>query len=272
MLRLLVGANFNRDTIHKGEEMADHRFKTTDIKGRPYISVNERIKYFREVYPPPQGRINTIMEDNKRTTDGGMCLFRAEIFIDDVLVASGTAQEWENDKTSFVNKTSYVENCETSAIGRALGILGIGIEQSIASAEEVQNAMAQQEAKKGTMPKPTPEPTPQPSQTKPETKVVSKKEPEPEPPVAEAPPKPATKTVTKSEPKAWDDPAVQRAQKNVEKLRETIPELVEDEFYVTFLDHYFPTDKGFDGKLLRSTLQMNAAQCKKAFNQMKEDF
>jgi hypothetical protein len=45
---------------------------------------------------------------------------------------------------SLVNKTSYIENCETSAWGRALGNLGIGIDASIASAEEVITAIAQQ--------------------------------------------------------------------------------------------------------------------------------
>ena len=45
------------------------------------------------------------------------------------------------------NKTSYIENCETSAVGRALGMCGFGIDTSIASAEEVQNAMANQKTK-----------------------------------------------------------------------------------------------------------------------------
>jgi len=45
----------------------------------------------------------------------------------------------------MINKTSYVENCETSAFGRALAALGIGIETSIASANEVQMAIAKQE-------------------------------------------------------------------------------------------------------------------------------
>jgi len=48
--------------------------------------------------------------------------------------------------SSNINKTSYVENCETSAIGRALAILGIGIDTSIASANEVQDAIAKQGA------------------------------------------------------------------------------------------------------------------------------
>ena len=47
--------------------------------------------------------------------------------------------------SSNINKTSYVENCETSAIGRALAMLGIGIDTSIASANEVSDAIAKQE-------------------------------------------------------------------------------------------------------------------------------
>ena len=46
-------------------------------------------------------------------------------------------------RRSNINKTSYVENCETSAVGRALAMLGIGIDTSIASANEVEDAIAQ---------------------------------------------------------------------------------------------------------------------------------
>jgi hypothetical protein len=47
--------------------------------------------------------------------------------------------------SSNINKTSYVENCETSAIGRALAMLGIGIDTSIASANEVSDAISKQD-------------------------------------------------------------------------------------------------------------------------------
>ena len=60
------------------------------------------------------------------------------------IVATGHAQE--DKASSNINKTSYVENCETSAVGRALGFLGIGIETSIATADEVAMAIAKQEA------------------------------------------------------------------------------------------------------------------------------
>ena len=45
---------------------------------------------------------------------------------------------------TFINKTSHYENCETSSRARALSNLGIGVEESCASAEEVANAMIQQ--------------------------------------------------------------------------------------------------------------------------------
>ena len=59
------------------------------------------------------------------------------------IIASGHAHETQG--SSNINKTSYVENCETSAIGRALAMMGIGIDTSIASANEVNEAIAKQD-------------------------------------------------------------------------------------------------------------------------------
>ena len=116
---------------------ANETIKTTDIKGKNYAEVNQRIKAFRMVYP--KGIISTQMISN----ENGVCVFRAEIYDEQQsMLATGTAYEKEN--STFINKTSYIENCETSAIGRALGIAGFGIDTSIASAEEVENAMANQ--------------------------------------------------------------------------------------------------------------------------------
>jgi hypothetical protein len=63
---------------------------------------------------------------------------------DGAVVAQGMAQE--DKSSSRINQTSYVENCETSAVGRALGFLGIGIETSIATADEVDMAIKRQDA------------------------------------------------------------------------------------------------------------------------------
>lgn len=110
--------------------------KTVDIKGKQYVEVSERIRYFREHFK--DGRIIT----NIVSIENGVCVFKAEIFDKNNLIATGHA--YEKEGSSFINKTSYIENCETSAIGRALGIAGIGIEGSVRSALEMQNAMNNQ--------------------------------------------------------------------------------------------------------------------------------
>ena len=131
-------------------QKANETIKTTDIKGKDYAEVNQRIKAFRMVYP--DGCIKTEMKSNV----DGICTFTAYVYeyykqdtgsllnnnVSSKLLATGTAYEKEN--STFINKTSYIENCETSAVGRALGMCGFGIDTSVASAEEVQNAMANQ--------------------------------------------------------------------------------------------------------------------------------
>jgi len=119
-----------------------HKFKTTNIKGKQYVEVNERIKYFRTAKEYNGWTLTS--ELISLETDS--CVVRAEIRnADGNLVATGFAQE---DRTSsHINKTSYVENCETSAWGRALANLGIGIDTSIASSNEVSMAIAKQDMK-----------------------------------------------------------------------------------------------------------------------------
>jgi len=114
------------------------KLKTVIIKNRPYVEVNERIKYFREHYK--NGQIITDLV----SLENGVCVIRAVVYVDALIVATGHA--YEKEGSTFINKTSYIENCETSAIGRALGIFGIGIDASVASAEEVKNAIHQQES------------------------------------------------------------------------------------------------------------------------------
>jgi len=116
--------------------IANETIKTTDIKGKEYAEVNQRIKAFRMLYP--NGFIRTTLLSN----ENGVCVMKAEVGINDYVMASGTA--YEKEDSSFINKTSYIENCETSAIGRALGMLGIGIDTSVASYEEVANAINNQ--------------------------------------------------------------------------------------------------------------------------------
>lgn len=119
---------------------ANEAIVTTDIKGKQYAEVNQRIKVFRMLFP--EGFIRTEI----LALDNGVVTMKAEVGYDDKVLGTGTAQEKES--SSFINKTSYIENCETSAVGRALGMMGIGIDTSVASYEEVENAILNQNTEK----------------------------------------------------------------------------------------------------------------------------
>lgn len=119
---------------------ANANIKTTDVKGKEYAEVNQRIKAFRSICP--NGCIETCLVSNAN----GVCVFSAVVKDENGKVL-GTGHAYEKENSSFINKTSYIENCETSAVGRALGMCGIGIDVSLASYEEVANAIKQQEEK-----------------------------------------------------------------------------------------------------------------------------
>lgn len=125
-------------------KQANDAIRTLTISGREYAEVNQRIKAFRMVFP--DGFIQTELLSN----EGGVAVFRARVGyygMDDREVVLGTGTAYEKEGSTFINKTSYIENCETSAVGRALGMLGFGIDSAVASAEEVQNAKLNQGAK-----------------------------------------------------------------------------------------------------------------------------
>ncbi len=119
---------------------ANNEMTATDVKGKPYIEVNQRIKAFRSICP--DGCIETVM----LSCNDGVCVIQA-IVKDENGKVLGTGHAYEKEGSTFINKTSYIENCETSAVGRALGMCGIGIDTSVASYEEVANAIKQQEEK-----------------------------------------------------------------------------------------------------------------------------
>lgn len=119
---------------------ANSLIKTTPVKGKDYAEVPQRVKAFRSLFP--EGTISTEMISN----ENGVCIFRATVSNGETILGVGTA--YEKEDSSYINKTSYIENCETSAVGRALGFSGFGIDKSIASAEEVANAILNQEQDK----------------------------------------------------------------------------------------------------------------------------
>ena len=128
---------------------ANATIQTTNIKGKDYAEVPQRIKAFRMVYP--DGYIDTVLLSDK----DGVAHFKAEVGCydeDGCRKTLGTGHAYEKETSSFINKTSYIENCETSAVGRALGMAGFGIDISVASAEEVQNAILNQGKKEPAQP------------------------------------------------------------------------------------------------------------------------
>ena len=105
---------------------------------KDYVEVNVRIMKFYEKYP--EGRILTeiVKWENE------VIVMKATAYRDNSEVPASTGYAYEKEGSSFINKTSALENCETSAVGRALAILGFEIKKSVASKEELANAQLQQ--------------------------------------------------------------------------------------------------------------------------------
>lgn len=86
-----------------------------DVKD--YVDVAERIHAFYERYP--EGSIQTEMVH----LEGDMVVFKATVYRDREDTKPTTGWAYEREGVGYVNKTSFIENCETSAIGRALANL-----------------------------------------------------------------------------------------------------------------------------------------------------
>lgn len=114
--------------------MTELREKAIDIKGKQYVLVSDRVLYFNETYP--NGCIVT-----ERLSNENMEIFKATVTPDcdkpeRKFTWYSQAKWWE----WFINKTAAMENAETSAVGRALAMMGIWVIDSIASADEIKKA------------------------------------------------------------------------------------------------------------------------------------
>ena len=130
--------------------MANPQIKSQKIHGKSYAMVHDRVNYFRgEAMYKDLGIETEVVHFTEEH-----CVVRAFVRDKDgFILASGIAHEWKLDPKSAVNKTSFVENAETSAIGRAMACLGIGIEDAYASAFEVESAKAAEAAEAAQTPK-----------------------------------------------------------------------------------------------------------------------
>jgi len=115
-----------------------------------YVQVNERIEKFYDKYP--EGSLQTEIVSNAN----GEVIIKAYAYRNSEDKHPTTGHAMEKEGSSFINKTSHIENCETSAVGRALAMMGFEIKKSVASREEVANAKLNQDKDPYTPPKAPP--------------------------------------------------------------------------------------------------------------------
>lgn len=110
--------------------------KAIDIKGKKYVLVSDRVLYFNETYPNGSIVTQRIMGENPeveivKATVTPDCTHPERYF-----TGYSQAKRWD----WFINKTSALENAETSATWRALAFMWIGVIDSIASVDEINKA------------------------------------------------------------------------------------------------------------------------------------
>ena len=99
-----------------------------------YVTVAERIEKFYAKHP--EGRLVTQIIEHD--VERGFILMRAEVYRNpDDAQPSATGHAYEYRDAGYVQKTSYIEVCETSACGRALALCGFEVKRGIASREEM---------------------------------------------------------------------------------------------------------------------------------------
>lgn len=136
------------DTLMKKQQNGHKKdstdsIKTVNIRGNQYVTVAERLRLLHlnsDVNNPPS--INTEII----SVESGVFIVKATLIPDTSKPESFfTGHAVEDENKGQINRTSALENCETSAIGRALGNAGLGTVEGIASADEVANAIYQQD-------------------------------------------------------------------------------------------------------------------------------
>lgn len=115
--------------------------KTIDIRGKSYVTVNERLKEFRNTFKD-YSLVSEIIE-----LGADFCTMKSTI-IDDKGIVRATGYAREVIAKSPINKFAFVENCETSAMGRALGNFGIGIDEAVCTADELLMKLSQDQKSK----------------------------------------------------------------------------------------------------------------------------
>ena len=112
---------------------------TVNIKGKKYSTVNERHKHLLQYFPEARFNEEVVFHDADRV------VVKTELYISDTIYAVGHAEEYRN--ANFINKTSALENCSSSSLGRCLAAFGLSGSE-YASADELVNALNNQNTSK----------------------------------------------------------------------------------------------------------------------------
>lgn len=113
---------------------------TVSIQGKDYVLVKDRVLAFNDMFK------NGMIETALVSYQNGQVVIKAKV-VPDVKVPERyfTGYSQEKEGQGYINKTSALENAETSAVGRALAMMGIGVIESVASADEMNKAIRREE-------------------------------------------------------------------------------------------------------------------------------
>ena len=133
-----------KEITYEDIKRVNEEIKMTDIgRGKEYAEVPRRVEAFRKLHP------NGSITSEIISLENGVVVMKSTAADENGNIL-GTGHAYEKEGNGFINKFSFIENCETSSWGRALAACGIigGEDASIASAEEVMNAKKQQHKEK----------------------------------------------------------------------------------------------------------------------------
>ena len=112
-----------------------NQVSTILIKGKNYSMVKDRLQHVLKFFPEIRIDEQIFFQDEKRV------ITKTTLYIGETPYATGHSEEKRD--SSFINKTSALEVCFSSSLGRCLAAFGLS-GQEFASAEEMTNALKQQ--------------------------------------------------------------------------------------------------------------------------------
>lgn len=118
-----------------------------DFKGKKYVLVSSRVLYFNETYPE-----GSITSELVSAPSDELVVIKATVRTNKNPNQAFTGYSQAKWGDGYINKTSAIENAETSAVGRALAFMGIGVIESIASVDEINKAQTYTVSTKITTP------------------------------------------------------------------------------------------------------------------------